>query len=277
MAMRAKIPPADTQRYLKVAVQLVQEAGAKLLKHFGKIRHIRQKEHPSSVVCAADIASERLIIAYLRAHFPEDSILAEESGWVRGSSQITWVIDPLDGTSNFVAGIPWFGAQVGVVQESAPIAAAMYLPVEGTLYSGTAGGGAYRNGVRLGVTPERTLQRTLCAFGFDASASLAERRKHAELLMRVAGGVRNTRATNSLVDFCYTMEGRFGGCINLNCKIWDIVPVSLLLPEAGGRFTDFDGEPIVFVLDDSSPQRSYQVLGAPRALHAKLVELTSTR
>jgi myo-inositol-1(or 4)-monophosphatase len=201
--------------------------------------------------------------------------VTEESGYLPGNSGITWVIDPLDGTSNFVAGIPWFGVQIGVLQGLRPVAAAMFLPVDGTLYSGVKGGGALRNRKRLVVTPEQDLKKTLCAFGFDATADREQMSHNATLLTRVAAGVRNTRATNSLVDFCYTMEGRFGGCINLNCKIWDIVPVSLLLPEAGGRFTDLGGEPIEFVLDARTLSRSYRVLGAGKALHRRLVRLTS--
>lgn len=267
----------DLQAYHDLAVELVREAGSILLRHFGKVRKIRAKDHPSSVVCEADLASERLIIDRIRSGFPNDTIVAEESGWIRGSSEMSWVIDPLDGTSNFVAGIPWFGAQIGVLRGAHPVAAAMFLPVQGTLYSAAAGRGAFRDGSRLAASRARQLDKTLCAFGFDATASPAQTRRNAALLMRVAVGVRNTRATNSLVDFCYTVEGRFGGCINLNCKIWDIVPVSLMLPEAGGRFTDLRGKPIDFVFDEGMLARSYQVLGASRVLHSQLLRLVRER
>lgn len=257
-----------------LAAEVVREAGALLLTYFGRIRSVRQKEHPSSVVCDADLASEKLIIDRLRARFPEDGIVAEESGWHPGRSEFTWVIDPLDGTSNFVAGIPWFGAQVGVLRGSRPVAAAMFLPVECMLYSSRLGQGVLRNGCRVAVTPERNLKMTLCAFGFDATATPRQTLRNARLLMRVAGGARNTRTTNSLVDFCYAVDGRLGGCINLNCKIWDIVPASLMLPEAGGRFTCLDGTPVDFTLDSRVVQRSYKVLGGSIALHRKLLGLT---
>ncbi|HEY5911857.1 MAG TPA: inositol monophosphatase [Verrucomicrobiae bacterium] len=257
----------------KTALQLVCEGGAILLKHFGKIKDIRQKEHPSSVVCEADLASEEHIVTKIRARFPHDSIVAEESGYRRGSSEFTWVIDPLDGTSNFVAGVPWFGTQLGVLKGSSPVFAAMYLPVEGTLYYAAAAHGAFRNRKRLAANPETRLGNVLCAFGFDARSGPAQTRRNADLLMRVASGVRNTRATNSLVDFCYTLDGRFGGSINLNCKIWDIVPISLMLPEAGGVFTDLQGDPIEFKLDERTVRRSYRVLGASKALHPELLAL----
>jgi fructose-1,6-bisphosphatase/inositol monophosphatase family enzyme len=88
------------------------------------------------------------------------------------------------------------------------------------------------------------------------------------MLRRVSAGVRNIRTTNSLIDFCYTLEGRFGGCVNLNTKIWDIVPVSVMLPEAGGRFTDLKGKKITFLA--SRPEHSYAVLGASQALHSQI-------
>ena len=259
------------------AVQLVCEAGAILLRHFGRIKRVRQKDHPSSVVCEADLRSEEHIVRRLRARFPGHSIIAEESGWSRRSSEFTWVIDPLDGTSNFVAGVPWFGVQLGVLKDSTPIFAAMYLPIEKTLYYAEAGRGAYCNRQPLAVTRETDPRKVLCAFGFDARSGAARTRRNAHLLMRVASRVRNTRATNSLVDFCYTLQGRFGACINLNCRIWDIVPVSLMLPEAGGRFTDLQGKPIRFRLDEKTVGRSFEVLGASRILHSKLLRAIRTR
>ena len=94
------------------------------------------------------------------------------------------------------------------------------------------------------------------------------------MLFRVAAAVRNTRATNSLVDFCYTIDGRFGACINLKTRIWDIAPAALILPEAGGKFTHLDGSGITFDLGAQGVNRNYMILGASARLHAKLVSLT---
>jgi myo-inositol-1(or 4)-monophosphatase len=261
----------------QTGIELVSEAGAILLKYFGRVRDVRQKEHPSSVVCEADLASEKHIVAQIRRRFPQDGIIAEESGCQRGSSEFTWVVDPLDGTSNFVSGVPWFGVQLGVLRNATPIFAAMYLPIERALYHAEAGGGAWKNGKRAKVTSETRLKNVLCAFGFDARSIPRRRQEAAALLMRVAGGVRNTRATNSLVDFCYTLNGGFGACINLNCKIWDIVPISLVLPEAGGTLTDLEGNQIAFQLGQSAGRHIYQLLGAGRALHPQLLALTRSR
>ena len=267
------IPPMALQVIERSLIELVQGAGEILLKYFGKIVKVRQKEHPSSVVCDADLAAEKYLVRHIAARFPHDNIVAEESGYRPGTSDATWVIDPLDGTSNFVAGIPWFGVQIGVLRKTSPVAAAIYVPTERALYFAAAGQGVTKNGKTLAVTPERKLKNVLCAFGFDPTADRRRNRENTELLRRVSAGVRNIRATNSLIDFCYTLEGRFGGCINLNTRIWDIVPISVMLPEAGGKFTDLKGDELRFL--PAAPDHSYAVLGASRALHPQLRTLLS--
>ena len=247
-------------------------AGRILLRYFGGVNHPRQKESPSSIVCDADFAAEEFILKHLRKNFPDHGIISEESGRTIGSSEYTWVVDPLDGTSNFVAGLPWFGVLIGVLRGAVPVAAVMYLPTERVLYSAESGRGARRNGEPIRISAETKLKNILCAFGFDPTAG-AGSRNSVELLFRVSRAVRNVRNTNSLVDFCYTVEGHLGACINLKTKIWDIVPISLILPEAGGRFTDLEGNEINFRLDERVTEREFKILGANPHLHSRLVNL----
>ena len=249
-----------------------QAAGQILLGYFGKVLRPRLKESASSVVCDADLASEKYLIDQIRKRFPDHNIISEECGAIWCAGRYTWILDPLDGTSNFVAGIPWFGVQMGVLDGAKPVMAAMFLPTERRLYFGQEGEGAFRNGERVSVTREPKLEKVLCAFGFDPAPARRDRER-IELLFRVSRAVRNTRTTNSLIDFCYTIDGRLGGCINLKTKIWDIVPVSLILPEAGGTFTNLNGEPIPFVLDDRAIDREFAVLAGSKALHRKLLGL----
>jgi myo-inositol-1(or 4)-monophosphatase len=233
--------------------------------------NVRLKGEQSSVVTDADLASERWIIQRIQERFPQHSILAEETGYARHDSEFTWVIDPLDGTSNFAAGLPWFGVQIAVLHNQAPILAAMYLPTTGALYVAEKGLGTFRDDQRVQVTREAQLRRVLCAFGLDAATSPAQSRQQAEWLTRVSSAVRNIRATNSLFDFCYTLDGRLGAAVNLNTKIWDIAPFALLLPEAGGQLSDLAGADVVFDLANEPFDRSYAVLGASRLLHPQLV------
>jgi len=262
-----------SEQFKVALLQCVRIGGEVLRGYFGKLVHPRQKEAASSIVCDADLDSEKRILRHIQARFPGHNTIAEESGRVWRGSEYTWVIDPLDGTSNFVSGIPWFGVQIALLRGLEPILGAMYLPLEDTLYFAEAGHGAYRNGKKVRVTAEPDLPRVLCAFGFDP-APVRRSRRNVELLFRVAAAVRNTRTTNSLVDFCYTVDGRLGGCINLKTRIWDIAPVALILPEAGGKFTYLDGSRIVFDLDAQGINRNYMILGGSARLHAKLAALT---
>ncbi len=248
------------------------EAGRVLLTHFGKVKDIRLKGNTSSVVCEADLAAEKSIIDHLRKLYPDHGIISEEAGCLAGTSEYIWIIDPLDGTSNFVAGIPWFGVQIALMVNGRAEMAVMYLPCDDQLYFAEAGKGATRNGRKVAVTAGTDLKQVLCAFGFDPGVGEDEARSTMALLRRVSARVRNVRATNSLVDFCYTIDGRLGGAINLNTKIWDIAPVSLVLPEAGGLFTGLDGKPLKFDLTASACSRSYKILGAARQLHTRLAK-----
>lgn len=252
-------------------LECVRPAGEILLRHFGRNPAVRSKGRQSDIVTEADLAAERWITGHIRGRHPEHSLLAEESGYERRPSEFTWVIDPLDGTSNFAAGLPWFGVQVALLQRGAPILAAMFLPATGTLYWGEKGRGVWRDGQPVRVTGESRLKNVLVGYGVDAYADDAEQRRQVDLLHRVVRAVRNLRATNCLLDFCFTLDGRLGGFLNFNTKIWDIAPLALMLPEAGGRLTAVAGGEIVFRLDTEPFDRNYTVLGASAALHPQLL------
>jgi myo-inositol-1(or 4)-monophosphatase len=255
---------------IEFLVDCAQAGGAVLERHFGRLTNVRTKENASSVVTEADLASERCIFDRIRARFPDDGLLGEESGYAPGRSDRVWVVDPLDGTSNFVAGLPWFGVMIALLDRQTPVLAALHLPAMNSLYTAELGRGARRNGEPVRVTAETDLARVLMGFGLDASADAAQSRREALLLAEVARRARNIRATNSLVDFCYTADGRLGGAVNLACKIWDIAAPVLLLREAGGVVTNLAGQEPDFRLDDAAAHRTHTMLCAPPALHRQL-------
>jgi myo-inositol-1(or 4)-monophosphatase len=263
--------------FKQTLLECVRAAGSVLLKQFGKIAEPRLKENPSNIVCAADREAEASIIGRIRARFPDHAIIAEESGYSEGASDFVWVVDPLDGTSNYVAGIPWFGVQIGLLRSWCPVMASIYLPTEDALYFAESGCGTFRNGRRIRVSGERRINNILCSFGMDGTSDLRANLENARLLAKVSSAVRNVRSTNSVIDFCYTVEGRLGACINLNTKIWDIVPVSLMLPEAGGKLTDVNGGRISFCVNPGNFHRDYAVIGASVSLHRQLLSVTKRR
>jgi len=258
-------------------IDSVKAAGRVLLESFGSPGEVRTKESLSSVVTEADLASERCLIERIRARYPRHGILAEESGFEPGSEPLVWVIDPLDGTSNFAAGLPWFGVLLAVLDRGEPVLGAAYLPVTDTLYWAEAGQGTFRDGERVQVTPSTVLREVLCAFGMDASTDADATRRAAEMLARVVNRSRNVRATNSLLDGCYTVDGRLGGWVNLATKIWDVAALRLMLEEAGGILTDLEGAPIRFRLESEPFDRNYPVVGSSRRLHAQLLAAMGSR
>ena len=279
-------------------IECVRQAGAVLLKHFGQGGPATRKENGNSIVTAADLESEKLIFDIIRRRHPEHNLLGEETGLQHFGSDFTWVIDPLDGTSNFAAALPWFGVMAAVLERGLPVLGAMYLPLTDALYVAERGRGAVcygtsvaasrqsavlgipatsvaasRQSAVLRMTAERDLSDTLCAYGLDGGAAEAEAEKQTRLFRLLVSRARNVRLTNSLVDFCYTLEGRFGACINQNCKIWDIASACLMFPEAGGRFTDLQGREIRLELDPAKYMRSYAVVGGNGVLHEQVIGL----
>jgi myo-inositol-1(or 4)-monophosphatase len=170
--------------FLSVATALAHEAGASLLSTFGSERVIAKKGDHSNVVTAADTRSEALIVNGLRQAFPEHAIISEESGCELSASPYTWVVDPLDGTSNFAAGIPWFGVLIALLKEGMPIVGVLYLPAIGDLYTAEAGKGAFKNGERIFVTQSELLSDVLWAYGMDGGSTDADAQKNVAILSR---------------------------------------------------------------------------------------------
>lgn len=254
-------------------LRCVREAGPLLLQYFGKVRHITLKENHSSIVTEADVASETLIAAIIRSRHPEHNLLGEESGLQSRGSDITWVIDPLDGTSNFAAGVPWFGVMVAVLEKAQPALAAMYLPVDDVLYFAERGHGVTRNSQPIEMITATDLRDTLVAYGMDATEDDALNRRQTQFLSLLVNRARNVRLANCLLDFCYTLDGRFGACVNQGCKIWDIAPACLMFAEQGGLLTDLQGHPIHLELNPATYLRNYPVIGAKPALHRQVIEV----
>lgn len=262
---------------IEFLVECARAGGDILRQHFGRVTGIRTKESLASVVTDADVASERCIFERIQASFPDDGLLGEETGWRPGRSPHVWIVDPLDGTSNYVAGLPWFGTMIARLEHGTPVQAALYLPVSDTLYAAEAGRGAQRNGEPIRVTDETELGKLLIAYSLDASGDLAKTQRDAALLVQVVNAARNVRATNSLVDFCYTAEGKLGGAINQACKIWDVAAPWLLVREAGGLVTEVTGQELDFRLDAGALDRTHTMLAGNPAIHQQLLGLVGGR
>jgi myo-inositol-1(or 4)-monophosphatase len=257
-------------------IDTISDAGELLRDRFGHVLEIRRKENVSSIVTDVDVASETLILQRIRKQYPDHNIVAEESGFENKESDWTWVVDPLDGTSNYAAGIPWYGVMVAVLRGTTPVLGAMCLPHDRALYLAESGLGATRNDLPVRVTEAHQLEQVLLAYSVDASHDPAQTRRQVQLFGRLLNNVRNVRTTNCLVDFALTIDGRLGGFINHSTRIWDIAAAALVMQEAGGQMINLDGNPLNFSLAPDLCDRTYAVMGANPALLSQLTELLSS-
>ncbi|MCK4748085.1 MAG: inositol monophosphatase [Bacteroidales bacterium] len=266
--------PENTREILESALK---KGGTVLLEHFGKPSETFVKESISSVVTEADLASEKVIIEFLGASTEPYNIISEESGYIENHSIYTWVIDPLDGTSNFAAGLPWFGVIITLFHEQVPIQAAMYLPVADQLYYAESGKGAWRNGSPIKTLDSTELTEILLSYSFDFSRDPGKTDAEMDLLSKLSNKIRNTRSTNSLIDFCYTTDGRLGAAINQTTKIWDIAAPWLIIREAGGVVTDIFGSEIQFNLSQDEINRNYTIVAAGSGIHGQIIRIINNQ
>ncbi|RLE04509.1 MAG: hypothetical protein DRJ13_03490, partial [Bacteroidetes bacterium] len=238
----------------------LNKGGEALMKHLGLTSEATVKESISSVVTEADLASEKVILEVLQSTAESYNIITEESGYLDSGSEYTWVIDPLDGTSNFAAGLPWFGVIIALFHKDIPVLGGMYLPVDKELYVTEQGKGSWKNGEAIRLTDSGKLEEQLVAYSFDFSDAPGKTESEMEILNSLSKKVRNIRSTNSLVDFCYTADGRLGAALNQTTKIWDIAVPWLMIREAGGKVTDILGEEICFDLSVSAFDQNYTIL-----------------
>jgi myo-inositol-1(or 4)-monophosphatase len=243
-------------------IEALKISGEELLKNFGKHTDFRVKESQSSIVTQADLNSDSLIISLIRERFPLHNIISEESGFSNLKSKYTWVIDPLDGTSNFAASIPWFGILIALFEDNIPVIGGAFLPAFDQLYMAEKGKGVFLNGKSFTMAKSSGLKDSLFAFNVDHTDNEKVLNESIEIYKNLVKAARNIRCTNSLVDFLYVAEGKFGGCINLFTRIWDIAALGLIIEEAGGILSYTNGNYIEFSLDKNISDANFAVMAA---------------
>ncbi len=227
----------------RLAIDLAREAGAFIREHSGKRRNVEYKS-AVDLVTEVDRGSEALIIEGIRRAFPNDAIVAEEeSAGSRPASPTgpCWCIDPLDGTINFVHGLPHFAVSIAYLDGGRPVSAAVYDPSKDEMFHAERGGGAFAGEQQLEVSAVHDVDKALLVTGFPY-----DRREHAALyleyfreFMCAAQDLR--RYGSASLDMAYVAAGRFDGFFEWKLHPWDTAAGWLLVEEAGGRVTDFDG------------------------------------
>jgi myo-inositol-1(or 4)-monophosphatase len=206
------------------------------------------KSSPTDVVTEMDRASEQLLRDVLGSARPNDGFLGEEYGHQPGTSGLTWVLDPIDGTVNYLYRLPAYAVSVGLVEgdpsvEGAwtPLAACVVAPATGDVWTAGAGAGAFHNDRRLVMAPPPSLEQALVATGFGYAA---ERRAQGTVLARLLPAVRDIRRVGSAaVDLCWLAMGRTDAYYEQGVHTWDIAAAALVVREAGGELVGLDGGP----------------------------------
>lgn len=234
----------DLERAVNVAARAAREAGAILLEELQRPQKIGYKGEVD-LVTQADVRSERCVTARLRRAFPDHRIIGEELGAQearRSGARYLWYVDPLDGTTNFAHGFPVFAVSLGLVEGDRPIAGVIYNPVLDEMFTAIRGGGARLNGKTIHVSRVPRLGESLLGTGFPVRKRSANPniRYYWEYTLR-SHGVR--RAGAAALDLCSVACGRYEAFWEFGLKPWDTTAGVLLVEEAGGKVTDFDGNP----------------------------------
>ena len=255
---------------------LLRVSGEILKQGFGSISSYQTKQDQSNIVTKYDLKSEKGITELIQRSYPNHNILGEENGFIDNKSEFSWIIDPLDGTSNYTAQIPWFGILIALLKNNKPILTGAYLPMSNELYHATKDGGAFKNDQSIQASKEIALKNVLCCYSLDFSEDQSKTEREVQIIKKLVHSCRNMRTTNSLLDFCFTAEGKLGVAINQTMKIWDIAALDLILEKAGVKVTDIHGNKIKYDLSNQSMNQNYSAIAANPSLHEKICQLVQS-
>jgi myo-inositol-1(or 4)-monophosphatase len=256
-------------RFLATAVDAALEAGRIHRSYFRGTPEIHKKG-PIDLVTTSDVEAERAIRASIERRFPAHRVLGEEDG--AGASPVTgshrWIVDPLDGTTNFAHGLALFCVSIGLEIDGRMMVGVVYDPMAGELFTAERGEGARCNGQRLAVSTTSTLIAALLCTGFPYTVQedRGPQVRLFEAFLRRARAVR--RLGSAALDLSYVAAGRLDGFWEDRLHAWDVAAGGLIVEEAGGRVTDYDDRPVDLTVG--------QIITAGPALHGALLEVVRT-
>lgn len=241
---------------------------------FGKVSGTTKRDDNNQVLTEADVKIGNYIIEQIKKDYPDYNIIDEEAGVIDNHSEYTWVVDPIDGTSNFANGVPTYGIMIGLLQNGKSIAGGIYFPFFNEIYFAEKGQGAYCNGKKISVSTNEKLLDSLVSYGIDGhQENPAITKREVELLEKIILSIRNLRSSNSVFDAVMVAKGSYGGFLNRTSKIWDNVAQQIIIEEAGGIYTDFFGKPIDYTNPLAKAEDNFTFCAASRVLHKQLQEI----
>ena len=254
----------NLDRCLHTAVRAARTAGTLQRRRLWTEHEINFKGE-INLVTEVDRESEALIVAAIRKEWPDHDILAEENEYARTGSGCLWVIDPLDGTTNYAHGFPWFGVSIALEIDGVVKAGVIYHPMMEELFTAVQGEGAFLNGDRLRVSRRSPLKNALLATGFPYDLARDNENNFAHFFNFQMAGRAVRRAGAAAIDLAYVAAGRFDGFWECKLKPWDVAAGQLMVTEAGGRVTNQAGEP--YSIHD------HRIVASNDLVHDEMVEI----
>jgi myo-inositol-1(or 4)-monophosphatase len=254
----------DLEFVKRVGIAAAYKGGNELRSHYGRIAKI-EKKGAIDLVTEADTASERVIIATIKRLFPDHAILAEESGLNIGEPDHQWIIDPLDGTTNFTHELGLFSISIAFALRNETVLGIVLIPETGEIFSAVKDKGAERNGRPIGVSKTRSVLESLLITGFPYNSNdiLNPLMTRFANCLRASQGVR--RLGSAAIDLCFVACGRFDGFWEQNLKPWDTAAGEFIARESGAVVTDFSNKP--FAIDKK------EILATNGKIHAEMLSL----
>tara|TARA_X000001036_G_scaffold232273_1_gene217003 strand:+ start:3410 stop:4222 length:813 start_codon:yes stop_codon:yes gene_type:complete len=255
----------DLSEFLQFALDLAKEAGRVQLKHFGNISSLTKKSSNIDLVTNADIESEQIIVSKIKKKYPNHSIVTEESDSSSGTSEYTWIVDPLDGTTNFTHNLPIFAVSIALKKSDEIICGVVYNPAADKCFYAEKHKGAFLNGETICPQKSESLSDSLLATGFP----YLHDEKYDLSFIIFKDFYDRTRGLRRLgaaaLDLCFVAMGRFDGFYEYNLNSWDISAGSLIAHEAGCIVSDWDGSNL--------PLDGSRILCSNKRIHSKMVDI----
>lgn len=229
------------KKELSVLKACLQAAGKVVRKHYGKVGY--ELKGKANLVTKADVASQRVILDLIKKNFPQHDFLAEEGGLKNTRAEYTWVVDPIDGTTNFAHTFPQCSVSVALFKKNEPVLGGVYNPVTKEMFLAQKGKGATLNGKKIHVSKTAELQNALLITGFPYNREkiMPQLLKTFQAFMFNSHDIR--RLGSAALDLCWLAAGRADGYWEQNLNPWDVSAGILILREAGGKVTDYAGKP----------------------------------
>lgn len=255
---------------LNIMAQAVQKAGRSLSRDFGEVENLQvSRKGPADFVSNADHRAEEIVRDELLKARPTYSLLMEEAGEIKGTDgQHRWIVDPLDGTTNFLHSIPLFACSIALERNGELIAAVTYNPIMDELYTAERGGGAWLNNRRLRVSGRKKLADSVVCTGIKATGTQDDARTLGQLA-KISPAVAGMRRTGSAcTDLAWLAAGRFDGYWEARLSPWDIAAGILLVREAGGFISDYEGK--------NKSLENGEIIAGNEAIQAALLKIIKT-